>query len=172
MFSLLFSLQIKGLYWNNCTWSLHVQRFLSVASFKWPFGSFFSWFKLFTLIWTLLTRFCCLLGVTSIHILSHKTSMWYFWFNPHTHPWKHQLWPNGFFCCKTTCIGTIGNRATAKGLPTIPWWFYLTKIENIIIKITKSFTSFHTWHSKLLHWLVWQKLWILFQEVLISMHCF
>ena len=128
MFNLLFSLQIKGLYWNNCMWSLHVQHFLSVASCKWPFGSFLSWFKLFTLIWTLLTRFCCLLGVTSIPILSHKTSIWCFWFNPHTHSWKHQLWPNVFFWLKTTCIGTIGNRTTAKGLPTIPWWFYLTKI--------------------------------------------
>ena len=29
---------------------------------------------------------------------------------------------------------------------------YLTKIENITMKITKSFTLFHIWHSKLFHW--------------------
>ena len=26
-----------------------------------------------------------------------------------------------FRCCKTSCIGVIGNRTTAKNLPTIPW---------------------------------------------------
>ena len=128
MFNLLFSLQIKGLYWNNCMWSLHVQHFLSVASCKWPFGWFLSWFKLFTLIWTLLTRFCCLLGVTSIPILSHKRQYDVFG-SIHTLTLENiscdQMF---FFGCKTTCIGTIGNRTTAKGLPTIPWWFYLTKI--------------------------------------------
>ena len=25
-----------------------------------------------------------------------------------------------YFCCKTSNIGTIGNRSTAKGLPTMP----------------------------------------------------
>ena len=30
-------------------------------------------------------------------------------------------WDQIFFCCKTSNTGTIGNRATAKGLPTMPW---------------------------------------------------
>ena len=77
-----------------------------------------------------------------------------------------------FFYCKTTYTGTIGNRATAKDLPAIPWELYSTKIENITIKITQSFTSFHIWHSKLLHWSVRRNLRILFQEVLIGMHNF
>ena len=32
-----------------------------------------------------------------------------------------QVWPNIFCCCKTTYIGTIGNRAAENGLSTIPW---------------------------------------------------
>ena len=42
------------------------------------------------------------------------------------------------FCCKTSYIGTIGSRATAKDPPTMPWQLYSTKIENITIKITKT----------------------------------
>ena len=56
-----------------------------------------------------------------------------------------------FFCCKTSYIGTLANRTTAKGLPITPKYHYSTKIENITIKITKSFISFHKWQSKLLH---------------------
>ena len=110
------------------------------------------------------------LEVTSMPNLSRKT-LKCVQFNPPIHPWKLQVWPNIFCCCKTY-VGTIRNRITAKGLPTIPWSFYSTKMWNITIKITKFFTSFHRWHSKLLHCSVRHSFQIMFQEGLIGMRKF
>ena len=89
---------------------------------------------------------------------------WHFQLNPVTHPWKRQLWPN--ILLKISYINTIRKKATTKDLL---WYLYSTKIDNITIKITKPFTSFHTWHSKLLHWSVGRSLRILIQEVLMGM---
>ena len=38
-------------------------------------------------------------------------SKWRFQFKLPTHPWKRWVWPNIFFCCKTSYIGTIENSA-------------------------------------------------------------
>ena len=43
-----------------------------------------------------------------------------FSFQPNHTPLKASGVTKYFFCCKTLNIGTNGNRATAKGLPTIP----------------------------------------------------
>ena len=130
--------------------------------------------------------FISFLGATSIlHLpnLSHKTSKWRFRFKAPTQPWQYQVWPN-IFLLKTILhrYHRKQNKATKPtilyytytilysiilcygiGLPTIPWQLYSTNIENIIIKITQSFTSFHMWHSpKLLHWSVRRSLRVLF----------
>ena len=64
-----------------------------------------------------------------------------------------------FFCCKTSYIGSYFRKQNNCKRPTyytmitlFAKLWYSTKIENITIKITESFTSFHKWHCKLLHW--------------------
>ena len=74
------------------------------------------------------------------------------------------------FCCKRSYKGKHRKKNNWKGLSNTPWWLYSTKTKNVTIKMTKSFTVFHTWHSKLLYWLLWWSCQNLFQEGVIDRH--
>ena len=113
------------------------------------------------------------LGSTSIPNLSRKTSKWRFRFSTLTQPWKHQLWPNIFFWLKNILHWYHRKQNNCKR-PTCYTMITLFDQERKYYNQNKKYVSprFTYGTPNLLQWLVRWKLWIQFQEVLISMHNF